>query len=84
MNRKMKSILALASMSMLSSAMGGDMPEKYVEPEETDEEREKRLERAKDKINKSQGLTLFLYGENKLWALNQKSADKKAQKKHWL
>ena len=34
--------------------------------------------------NKANGLKEFFYGENSVWALNQKNADKKARSKHWL
>ena len=34
--------------------------------------------------NKRKGLTEFVYGENKLWALNKDNADKKAKKMGWL
>lgn len=53
----------------------------FIEPKE---ERKARLAKAKIKRYKAQGLTEFFYGENSLWALNQKSADKKAHQRHWL
>lgn len=37
----------------------------------------------KEKLNvrqKNNGLTLFYYGEKEVWALNKKTADKKAKK----
>ena len=30
------------------------------------------------------GLTQFFYGDNSLYSLNQKNADRKAKNKHWL
>lgn len=83
---KMKSILgmyALAAMAM-SGGLDGNNRERYIEPKETEEERKARLAKAEIERYKKQGLTEFFYGENSLWALNQKSADKKARKRHWL
>lgn len=37
-----------------------------------------------EEVNKKMGLSEFEYGENKLWALNQKNADKKAKKLGWI
>jgi len=54
------------------------------EPKETEEERKRRLAKAEIERNKANGLKEFFYGENSLWALNQKNADKKARSKHWL
>ncbi len=51
---------------------------------ETDEQREQRIKKEKIEIYKSQGLTEFFYGNNSLWALNKKNADKKAKKRNWL
>lgn len=51
---------------------------------ETREEREKRLSEAKEHINEAKGMRKFFYGENSLWALNQKSADRKAQTRGWV
>ena len=85
---KMKSMLgmyAFAAMAM-SDDLGGNNRERYIEPKEKEEEeeRKKRIAKAEIERYKSQGLTEFFYGENSLWALNQKSADKKARKRHWL
>lgn len=83
---KMKSMLgmyALAAMAM-SGDLGGNNRERYIEPKETDEEKKQRLAKAEIERNKSNGLKEFFYGENSVWALNQKSADKKARKRHWL
>ena len=35
-------------------------------------------------IQKSKGLKQFFYGENSLWAINQKNADRKARSLNWL
>ena len=54
------------------------------EPTETDEERKQRLAKAEIERNKVNGLKEFFYGENSLYARNQKNADRKARNKHWL
>ncbi len=82
----MKSMLgmyALAAMAM-SGDLGGNNRERYVEPKETDEEKKQRLAKAEIERNKANGLKQFFYGENTVWAINQKNADKKARSKHWL
>lgn len=83
---KLNSILAayaLAAMTM-SDDLGSNDQEKRIKPKETEEERKARLVEAEIKRYKAQGLTEFFYGENSLWALNQKSADKKARQRNWL
>lgn len=85
----MKSMLGLYAFALGAMAMSGDLGgnnprERYIEPKETDEEKKQRLAKAEIERYKAQGLTEFFYGENSLWALNQKSADKKARKRHWL
>lgn len=42
------------------------------------------LHEAKIKRNKAQGLTEYTYGDQTLWALNQKSAERKARKLGWI
>lgn len=82
---KMKSMLGLAAM-MTALAYGetsGTTPD-YREPKETEEERKARLAKAERERYKAQGLTEFFYGDNSLWALNQKSADRKARQRHFL
>ena len=82
---KMKSMLGIAAM-MTALAYGGNSgttPD-YYEQKETDEERKARLAKAERERYKAQGLTEFFYGENSLWALNQKSADRKARQRHYL
>ena len=83
---KLNSILAayaLAAMTM-SDDLGSNDQEKRIKPKETEEERKVRLVEAEIKRYKAQGLTEFFYGENSLWALNKKSADKKARQRNWL
>ena len=75
---------ALTMMAM-SADLGGNNPRgRYIEPKETDEEKKQRLAKAKIERNKANGLKEFFYGENSVWAINQKNADKKARSKHWL
>ena len=83
---KMKSMLgmlALGAMAM-SGGFGGNNRGRYIEPKETDEEKKQRLAKAEIERNKANGLKEFFYGENSVWAINQKNADKKARSKHWL
>ena len=81
----MKKMLGMAAM-MTALAYGGNSgttPD-YYEPKETDEERKARLAKAEIERNKANGLKEFFYGENSLFAINQKNADRKARIKHWL
>lgn len=83
----MKSKLGMMSMFAAMAMMGTETPNRereYREPKETDEERKRRISKAEVEQNKAKGLKEFFYGENSIWALNQKNADKKARSKHWL
>lgn len=80
---KMRALGMMFAAMAMSGGFGGNGRE-YIEPKETEEERKKRIDKAQTKINESKGLTKFDYGSNSLWALNQKSADKKAKKKGWI
>jgi hypothetical protein len=51
---------------------------------ETEQERQERINKAQDRRCQAKGLTQFFYGENSVWALNQKTADKKARKNKWI
>ena len=73
---------ALAAMTY--GKLGNDVKYMHSEPEETDEERKHRIAKAEIERNKANGLKEFFYGENSVWAINQKNADKKARSKHWL
>ncbi len=81
--KSMFGMYALAAMAM-SGNLGGNKRERCIVPKETEEERKARLVKAENERYKAQGLTEFFYGENSLWALNQKSADRKARKRNWL
>lgn len=83
----MKSKLGMMSMFAALAMVGTETPHvhhEYTEPKESEEERKRRLAKAEVERYKAQGLTEFFYGENSLWALNQKSADRKARHRHWL
>lgn len=51
---------------------------------ESEEERAQRLLRAEHNRKTSNGLKQFFYGENCVWAINKKNADKKAKKNKWI
>lgn len=82
----MKKSLALATMAALIASGGnsGTIPNYYDEPPESDEDKNKKRLKADEDRNKSRGLTQFFYGENSLWALNKKSAERKAKNKGWI
>jgi hypothetical protein len=80
----MKPLHYAIALALLSGAMSGNNNRSHFEDSETDEERNKMLERAKIDRYKSNGLREFYYGDKSLWALNQKSADKKAKRMGWI
>lgn len=81
----MKSKLGMMSMFAALAMMGTETTHGMREyRKEIEEERKRRLAKAEIERYKAQGLTEFFYGENSLWALNQKSADRKARQRHWL
>ena len=72
-----KSKLGIFSMFAAMAMMGTETPHReheYIKPKETDEQRKRRLAKAEIQRYQAKGLTQFIYGENSLWALNQKSA----------
>ena len=71
-----------ALLALTAMALASDGNSRYYEPieRESPQERELRLKKAHDKQMKAKGLKEFSYGTNKVWALNQKTADKKAIK----
>jgi hypothetical protein len=81
----MKKMLGIAAMmtSLVYGGTSGTNPD-YHKPKETEEERKARLAKAERDRYKSKGLTEFFYSKNSLWALNQKSADRKARQRHWI
>ena len=79
----MKSKLGMMSMFATMAMMGTETPHRE-ETTETDEEKKRRLAKSEIEQNKAKGLKEFFYGENSIWAINQKNANKKARIKHWL
>jgi len=75
----MLGLMAIAMMGIPSRNRWRD-----YEPPETDEERKRRLAKAEMERHKANGVKEFFYGENSLYARNQKNADRKARNKHWL
>ena len=83
----MKSKFGALGMLAAMVAISGNTPYDYSEPikrKETEEERKKRLSEAEIKTKKANGLKEFFFDLNSLFALNQKSADKKARKLNWI
>jgi hypothetical protein len=72
-----KSLLALASVVLSNNIYGFERPMRFKKPK-----------LSKDEINlklaKNRNLKEFIYGENKLFALNKKSADRKAKNNGWI
>lgn len=83
----MKSMLGLslmmASLSMANHNHSPQIRDEYL-PKEIEEQKKKRQKAIDKKINEAKGLKEFFYGENSVWAINQKNADRKARSKHWL
>lgn len=76
MSSKMFSMALM--MGAMLSASGGNNPHRGNY--ESEEDRKKRLADAKIAQNKAKGLKEFKYNGVWIWALNKKSADKKAKK----
>lgn len=74
---------AFAALAATNPGMGMGMHEEPVYVE-TEEDKKKRLAQAQIEINKANGLTEFFYGENSVWALNKRTADKKARKLNYI
>lgn len=77
-------MLGIFAALAMNGGLEGNIRERRIKPKETEEERKKQLKKVEIERYKRQGLTEFFYGENSLWALNQKSADKKARQRNWL
>lgn len=79
MSNKSKALQMMALVSVLGSqstvvnSISRDNRLRKGNPEPTDAER-----------NRMKGLKEFHYGENNIWAINQKNADKKAKKLGYL
>jgi hypothetical protein len=74
-------LAAMSAMNDFTDPIGGYDHYKKVESES---EKKARLEKSKTESNKSKGLKEFIYGENSVWAINKKNADKKAKKNNWI
>ncbi len=79
---KMKSLLAMYTMAAMSAEANRNIGR--LEEKEPYDNKIRRLKLAEIERNKKNGLKEFFYGENSIWALNQKSADKKARKRNWI
>lgn len=79
-----KDFTAFVGMMMAMAATGGQYPktsESFDETSiETPEQRAERLLRLNEIRHRKMGLTKFQYGDQYVWALNKKCADKKAEK----
>jgi len=82
---KMKSMLGMAAIftAMAYGGKSGTTPN-IKEHTESDEERKKRIAKSEIERCKAKGLKEFFYGEKSVFALNQKSADKKAKKQNLI
>jgi len=83
-----RSALAAVQFMAAMASMGSNPPSQWHKPwPETPWEKEGRLKREARQNElrpRYQGLKQFFYGENNLWALNQKNADRKAKKNNWI
>lgn len=93
MSRKMKGMLGkLAASVLLADVIAHPLPgiinntNTTTEQQKEDDriERRHKMEEAAIRQYKAQGLKQFFYGENSLWALNKKSADRKAKRYNWI
>ena len=82
---KMKGLLAMAMMTaaLAESFTGEPSKRRIIHEKDPDEERMRRNNSEYER-NTKQGLKLFTYGENQLWARTQENADRKAKLRHWL
>ena len=75
-----KHIQALMAMTAASSMLvGQDIPTYTPKPEDP-KQRERRLQREKEKRYKDQGLQLFDIDGKQIWALNRKNAEREAKR----
>ena len=89
---KMKSnFQALAYFSLASAMTSPDFIPSNVAPSNrknkkklSKEDFEKKELQNQVKLYQAKGLKEFFFGENSLWALNQKSANKKAKARNWI
>ena len=69
----------LAAMAMMSAGTQ-QAHGHYIEPPLSDEDKKKK----QAQINASKGLKEFFYPNGSVWAINQKTADKKALKQNLI
>lgn len=83
-----KKKLGMFSVLASSMAMMGNDPYGMniigIDPPRTETKEEKKQKLIKQEIEIAKGLKEFIYGENKLYSINQKNADKKAKKYGWI
>ena len=84
MMRNKSHMLGLMAFAMMEMGSQSRNRTREYEPMETDDERKLRLVQAEIKRHKANGLKEFVYGENSLYARDQKNADRKARNRHWL
>jgi len=78
---RLQSMLAMYALAVAANNhQGSSKYSRLLETTETEQEKAARLERSKIKQMKQKGLTEFKYSGGSVWALNQKTADKKARK----
>ena len=77
----MSRISKLAALTAMAAMMATSEKRKYVD---TGVKSAGSTRLSDDEFNALRGLKKFKYGDNVIYALNQKSADKKACKKGWL
>jgi hypothetical protein len=88
MGMKGKYMSSLMAMAMMMGEGPHDQRTSSRQPTKEELDRHKKKQSvAKAEFDRkkklSQGMSEFTFGKNKLWALNQKSANKKATKKGW-
>lgn len=81
----LKSFMMMAA-SMAAMGEGGAAKERKTRKptQEELEEFEKKKKEKEIERNEKRGLKRFYYGENFVWALNEKNANKKAKRKGFL
>lgn len=87
MSSKMKSMLGLYTLAAMSAMDDFSDPYRGYDDYkivESESEKKARLEKSRIEGNKAKGLKEFIYGENSVWAINKKNADKKAKKNNWI
>lgn len=80
-NLSIRTMFLMASMSMAMNGSSNDGIECDILGNETDESKERRRLEKEEEYNLSIGLEKFWYGDDFVWARNQKNADRKAKNK---